>query len=261
MGRPVSPGAQELFFILHCVPSTCRSTWRVKNIGRTKGERKKQWRRSASLSVGYGKLQTGGRTSPREHAASVPRAPRGSPEPLSSPGTRPSLRTPHHRLSAGVGRAAPQGAPRVAYFMVGQKGDRGDWAAAGGGGNRILRGAVKRNLQLILYESCSPARVGERGQMVRDGAPRGLNAVMDKTRRGPCRPQGRRPLGMGQSMKAGGSGSPVCHHDILSPQRQRGRGAAWHDTAGGVLATLLSLNRLVTSGKIFRLSGPQFSHL
>ena len=156
----MSPEVQELFFILHCVPSTCCSTWRVKNIGRTKGERKKQRRRPASLSVGYGGLQTGDRTSPREHSASVPRAPRGSSEPLSSPSTSPSLRTRHHRLSAGVGREAPQGAPRVAYFMVGQKGDRGGRAEAGGGGNRILQGAVKRNLQLILYESCSPARVG-----------------------------------------------------------------------------------------------------
>ena len=38
--------------------------------------------------------------------------------------------------------------------------------------------------------------------MVRDGAPRGLNVVMDKTCRGPRRPQGRLPLGMGQNMKA-----------------------------------------------------------
>ena len=69
-----------------------------------------------------------------------------------------------HGGPAGVGREAPQGAPRIAYFMVGQKGDRGGWAVAGGGGNRILQGAVKRNLQLILYESCSPARVGREGR-------------------------------------------------------------------------------------------------
>lgn len=58
--------------------------------------------------------------------------------------------------------------------------------------------------------------------MVRDGAPRGLNAVMDKTRRGPRRPQGRCPLGMGQSMKAGGGVVLLFATMIFCLPRDRG---------------------------------------
>ena len=50
--------------------------------------------------------------------------------------------------------------PALHISWWGRKGTEEAGQKQGGGGNRILQGAVKRNLQLIMYESCSPARVG-----------------------------------------------------------------------------------------------------
>ena len=85
----VRPGVQELFLILHCVPSTCSRTWRVKTTGRMKRRRKWQWTLCVPL-CGTWKAANWGQDVPEGTLGFSPQSPaRQCPEPLSSPGALP----------------------------------------------------------------------------------------------------------------------------------------------------------------------------
>ena len=117
----VRPGVQELFLILHCVPSTCSRTWRVKTTGRMKRRRKWQWTLCVPL-CGAWKAADWGQDVPEGTLGFSPQSPaRQCPEPLSSPG------------------ALPHSGPRATSCQLG--GQRGP---AGCSPSRIFRGGGER---------------------------------------------------------------------------------------------------------------------
>lgn len=132
---------------------------------------------------------------------------------------------PHLRLSEGQLKQVPLGTPCIACFAVWEKGEQRRWGSSRWGGNWILQSVVKRNLQLILYESYSLPkwriergwrRIG--GQIMGAGASCCINMMLAEnappTWQGSGHPQSCcHQLGMGE---CGGSrwGSSVCHCDV-----------------------------------------------
>lgn len=132
---------------------------------------------------------------------------------------------PHLRLAEGQLKQVPLGTPGIACFAVWEKRGKQRWGSSRWGGNWILQSVVKRNLQLILYESYSLPkwrREGTwgrvRGQIMGAGALCCINMMLAEnaplTWQGSGHPQNCcHQLG---TAECGGSrwGSSVCHCDV-----------------------------------------------